>query len=161
MRHILLGLTVPTSLWSTGRAHQLLIPTIQGNISAASSLQAAASDFRREGTTLGLCSQRSQDKVGPTLKEAPTRGTDTRSRLVLHSHTCSQAPDVHPPSPPMNHCIQMWELLPALLGLEMPKTELWRKEPPGSYCLTATGRPTKTLHSSTSIMGDRHRLAAA
>lgn len=32
-----------------------------------------------------------------TLEGTPTRGTDIRSRLVLHSHTCSQAPDVHPP----------------------------------------------------------------
>lgn len=99
IRHTLLCLTLRTSLWGTGRAHQFLAPTIQENIPVASSHQASASDCRREGTTFGLCRQRSQDKVGPTLEGTPTRETDTRSRLALHSHTGSQAPDVHPPLP--------------------------------------------------------------
>lgn len=48
----------------------------------------------------------------------------------------------------MNHRIQMWELLPALLWLETQETTAQGKAHPGSYCLTDIGRPTQTPQSS-------------
>lgn len=123
MRHVLLGPTLPPSLCSTGTAHQLLPPTIPGNIPAASSHQAAASDRRREGTTLGLCRQRSWDKVDGTFhigrniphwKELP-RGAHTPKAGCCYvlTHAPKHQMCTFPPHQ-MNHCIQMWELLPAL-----------------------------------------------
>lgn len=100
------------------------------------------------------------NKVAPTLKGTPTRGTETSSRLVLHSLMHAAASRCAPSFP---ICIQMCELLLALLWLETQETELLREK---TYICSyhLTNRKTHTVFcvmpsdTFSRITGHGHRL---
>lgn len=112
----------------------------------ASPHQADASDHRREET---ICSQRSWDKMGCTFKGDPMRGTESRRRLMLHSHMCSQTPDVHPLLPSDKPLHPDASAVASLTMASDTGDRATRgKAHLGSYCLVDTGRPTQTSWSS-------------